>query len=223
MTVFMSTPVAPVNATVHLIDDDAALRGALGRLLRAAGYRVHTYAAAVDYLLSDPDGDPGCLLLDLQLPGVSGLELQAALPRHPDYERPIIFLSGTADVQASVRAMRAGAHEFLTKPVDCEQLLAAVQGAVERDAALRETRSRARHARAQIDSLAARERSVLEGIVAGKLHKQMAAELGVSERTIKVDRARVMRRLGVRTLTELLKLLTETGKVIDETTRCKPA
>jgi FixJ family two-component response regulator len=203
-------------ATVHLIDDDEAMRTALGRLLSAAGYRVRTYAAAGDYLVPAPDDDPSCLLLDLQLPGISGLELQAALPHHPDYERPIIFLSGTADVRASVQAMRAGASEFLTKPIQRDALLAAVKVAVGRDVALRERRRRARQARSRLESLAPRERKVLDGIVAGKLHKQIAAELGVSERTIKVDRARVMKQMGARTLADLLRMLAESAQSIAE-------
>jgi FixJ family two-component response regulator len=199
-------------ATVHLIDDDESMRTALGRLLSAAGYTVRTYAAAGDYLVPAPDDDPSCLVLDLQLPGVSGLELQAALPHHPDYDRPIIFLSGTADVRSSVQAMRAGASEFLTKPIQREALLAAVENAVGRDVAQRERRRRARNARGRLESLGPRERRVLDGIVEGKLHKQMAAELGVSERTIKVDRARVMKQLGVRSLADLLKVLGEAAR-----------
>ena len=199
-------------ATVHLIDDDDALRTALARMLAAAGYTVRTYAAAGDYLVPDPDPDPGCLLLDLHLPGVDGLALQAALPRHPAYVRPIIFLSGSADVPSSVQAMRAGACEFLTKPVDRDRLLAAVEAAVGRDAATRAGRTRSRHARQRIEALGPRERRVLDGIVAGRLHKQLAADIGVSERTIKVDRARVMQRLGVRTLPALVRLLVETGE-----------
>jgi FixJ family two-component response regulator len=197
-------------ATVHLIDDDESMRTALGRLLSAAGYTVRTYAAAGDYLVPAPDDDPSCLVLDLQLPGVSGLELQAALPHHPDYDRPIIFLSGTADVRSSVQAMRAGASEFLTKPIERDVLLAAVEDAVGRDVAQRERRRRARLARGRLESLGPRERKVLEGIVDGKLHKQMASELGVSERTIKVDRARVMKQLGVRSLADLLRVLGDT-------------
>jgi FixJ family two-component response regulator len=199
-------------ATVHLIEDDDALRTALARMLAAAGYTVRTYAAAGDYLVPDPDDDPGCLLLDLHLPGIDGLQLQAALRRHPGYERPIVFLSGSADVPSSVQAMRAGACEFLVKPVEREVLLAAVQDAVGRDAATRARRALTRLAREHIASLAPRERRVLAGIVAGRLHKQLAADIGVSERTIKVDRARVMRRLGVRTLPALVRLLVETGE-----------
>jgi FixJ family two-component response regulator len=199
-------------ATVHLIDDDAALRTALARMLAAAGYTVRTYAAAGDYLVPDPDDDPGCLLLDLHLPGIDGLQLQAALRRHPGYERPIVFLSGSADVPSSVQAMRAGACEFLVKPVEREVLLAAMKDAVGRDAAMRARRARTRLAHEHIASLGPRERRVLDGIVAGRLHKQLAADIGVSERTIKVDRARVMQRLGVRTLPALVRLLVETDE-----------
>jgi FixJ family two-component response regulator len=194
-------------ACVHLIDDDATLRTALARLLAAAGYAVHTYAAAGDYLVPEPDDTPGCLLLDLHLPGVDGLQLQAALHRHPAYERPIVFLSGSADVPSCVQAMRAGACEFLVKPVGRDVLLAAVQAAVARDATSRERRERA----GRFASLAPRERRVLDGIVAGRPHKQLAADIGVSERTIKVDRARVMERLGVRTLPALVRLMVEAG------------
>jgi len=199
-------------ATVHVIDDDDAMRGALARLLAAAGYAVRTHAAAGDYLVADPGDEPGCLLLDLRLPGIDGLQLQAALRRHPDYEHPVVFLSGSADVPSSVRAMRAGACEFLIKPIERDVLLAAVKDAVARDAALRERRVRKRLAHEHIASLAPRERRVLDGIVAGRLHKQLAADIGVSERTIKVDRARVMERLGVRTLPALLQLMLDAGE-----------
>lgn len=197
---------------VHLIDDDSACRVALGRVLGSAGYEVRTYAAAGDYLVPDPDDEPGCLLLDLHLPGVDGLQLQAALRRHPAYERPIIFLSGTADLQASVKAMHAGATDFLLKPVDREVLLAAVQEAVRRDTEHRESQAHAEEARRRIDSLTERERKVLQGIADGRLHKQMAAELSVSERTIKADRARIMDRLRVDSLAALLKLLIEADR-----------
>lgn len=194
-------------ATVHLIDDDDSLRIALARLLKAAGYTVRPYATAGDYLVPEPDDDAGCLLLDLQLPGIDGLQLQAALRRHPAYDRPVVFLSGTADVPTSVQAMRAGACEFLTKPIDGDVLLAAVAAAVTRDARLREERRRTRLARERIEALGPRERRVLDGVIAGRLHKQLAADIGVCERTIKVDRARVMERLGVRTLPALVRLM----------------
>jgi FixJ family two-component response regulator len=196
-----------MTGTVHIIDDDASVRCALERLLAASGYTTRCYAAAGDYLLPSPDEAPGCLLLDLQLPGFSGLELQEALPRHPGYEHPIVFLSGADDIRASVRAMRGGAREFLTKPVDHDVLLAAIEDAVQYDIHVRTLRREAQLARARIAALGEREHLVLEGIAAGRLHKQLAAALGVSERTIKADRARIMRTLGVETLPALLQTL----------------
>ncbi len=196
-----------MTGTIHIIDDDASVRVALQRVLSSAGYTTRCYAAAGDYLLPPPDPAPGCLLLDLQLRGFSGLDLQEALPRHPGYERPIVFLSGADDVRASVRAMRSGAREFLTKPVDFDVLLAAVEDAIQHDVRLRTQRREAQEARARLAALGQREHLVLEGIAAGRLHKQLAADLGVSERTIKADRARIMRTLGVETLPGLLMTL----------------
>lgn len=196
-----------MSGTIHIIDDDAAVRAALQRLLAGAGYATRCYAAAGDYLLPPAEDAPGCLLLDVQLPGFSGLDLQEALPRHPGYEHPIVFLSGADDIKASVRAMRGGAREFLTKPVEHDVLLAAVDDAIRHDVRLRLARRAAEQARARIATLGQREHLVLEGIAAGRLHKQLAADLGVSERTIKADRARIMRRLGVDTLPALLLTL----------------
>jgi FixJ family two-component response regulator len=196
-----------MTGTIHIIDDDASVRAALQRVLSSAGYTTRCYAAAGDYLLPAPDPEPGCLLLDLQLPGFSGLDLQDALPRHPGYEHPIVFLSGADDVRASVRAMRSGAREFLTKPVDFDVLLAAVEDAIQHDIRQRTRRREAEEARARLAALGQREHLVLEGIAAGRLHKQLAADLGVSERTIKADRARIMRTLGVDTLPGLLLAL----------------
>jgi FixJ family two-component response regulator len=193
-----------MTGTIHIIDDDASVRAALQRVLSSAGYTTRCYAAAGDYLLPAPDPEPGCLLLDLQLPGFSGLDLQDALPRHPGYEHPIVFLSGADDVRASVRAMRGGAREFLTKPVDFDVLVAAVEDAIQHDIRQRTRRREAEEARARLAALGQREHLVLEGIAAGRLHKQLAADLGVSERTIKADRARIMRTLGVDTLPGLL-------------------
>lgn len=201
----MGHAIAAPTGVVHLIEDDSSLRTALQRLLVSEGFVVATYATAGDYLLPAANKDAGCLLLDLHLPGCSGLELQEALHDHPDYEHPIVFLSGAADIATSVRAMRAGACEFLTKPVDSEVLLAAVRTAVARDIAQRAWRAGQQQARASLASLGRRERLVLQGITDGRRHKQLAAELGVSERTIKLDRARIMSRLGVRTLPALLR------------------
>jgi len=196
-----------MNGTIHIIDDDPSVRDALERVLRACGYTTRCYAAAGDYLLPPPDEAPGCLLLDVQLPGFSGLDLQDALPRHPGYGHPIVFLSGADDIRASVRAMRGGAREFLTKPVDHDVLLSAVEDAILHDVRTRSLQRETDQARARIATLGQREHLVLEGIAAGRLHKQLAADLGVSERTIKADRARIMRTLEVDTLPALLKTL----------------
>ena len=193
--------------TIHIIDDDASVRFALQRVVASAGFTTRCYAAAGDYLLPPPDNAPGCLLLDVQLPGFSGLDLQEALPRHPGYEHAVVFLSGANDIGASVRAMRGGAREFLVKPVDCDVLLAALSDAVEHDLRMRAQRRESELARDRIAALGEREHRVLQGIAAGLLHKQLAAELGVSERTIKADRARIMRTLGVETLPALLTTL----------------
>jgi FixJ family two-component response regulator len=196
-----------MSGTIHIIDGDAGMRAALERVLAAAGYVTRCYAAAGDYLLPPPLETPGCLLLDVQLPGLSGLDLQEALPRHPGYEHPVVFLSSAGDIRASVRAMRGGAREFLTKPVDRDVLLAAVGDAVRHDVHMRTLRRETDQARARIATLGQREYLVLEGIAAGRLHKQLAADLGVSERTIKADRARIKRALGVDTLPGLMKTL----------------
>lgn len=196
-----------MKGTVHIIEDDAAVRGELREVLAAAGFTIRCYAAAGDYLLPAADETPGCLLVDVQLPGFNGLDLQEALPRHPGYEHPIVFLSGSDDVRASVRAMRAGAREFLVKPVAPDVLLSAVEDAIAYDDRARSVRRETEQARARLAALGTREHLVLEGIAAGRLHKQLAADLGVSERTIKADRARIMRTLGVDTLPALLLTL----------------
>lgn len=196
-------------AVVHLINSDEHTRCATGSLLAAAGYKVHTYAVAGDYLVMEPDNEVGCLLLSLHLPGVNGLKFQAALRRYPAYERPIIFLTANADVASTVQAMQAGARDFLTEPVDGETLLAAVRAAVEHDQRRRANQALCDFVRSSIAALSERERKVLDGIAQGRLNKQLAVELGVSERTVKADRSQVMHRLGVRSLAEMVKLLIE--------------
>ncbi len=200
-----------MTGTVHVVESDSEFRATVQRLLVDAGWRVRTYAAAGDYLVPPPDDDAGCLLLDPHLPGISGLDLQDALERHPEYQHPIVFLSGSADVADSVRAMRAGAREFLVKPVARDVLLCAVSDAVAHDVCQRANRLETSRAHALLASLRTRERRVLAGIAGGLLHKQLAAELAVSERTIKAERARIMRRLGVRTLPALLQIVQQAG------------
>ena len=189
-------------AVVHLVDDDESLRTALQRLLTAAGYRVRTYASAGDFLLEPPVDAPGCLLLDLNMPGPSGLDLQEALKRH-GVRLPVIFLTGHGDLPTGVRAMKAGAVDFLTKPVERETLFAAVAHAVEVDAEQRTARSNHSDLQGRHAQLTAREREVLDLIVAGKLNKQIAGDLGIAERTVKAQRAQVMAKLGATNAAEL--------------------
>ena len=190
------------HAVIHLVDDDESLRNAVQRLLTAAGYRVRTYASAGDFLLEPPVDAPGCLLLDLRMPGPSGLDLQEALKRH-EVRLPVIFLTGHGDLPTGVRAIQAGAVDFLTKPVERETLFAAVAQALELDAAQRAVRSTHSDLHRKYAQLTARERAVLEGIVAGKLNKQIAGDLGVAERTVKAQRAQVMAKLGATNAAEL--------------------
>jgi len=187
---------------IHIVDDDESLRGALQRLLSAAGYRTKTYASAGEFLLEPPGDSPGCLLLDLRLPGPSGLDLQEALARH-GIGLPVVFLTGHGDLATGVRAMKAGAVDFLTKPVEREPLFAAVARALELDAAQRSARGAARELRARFAQLTSREREVFDLVVAGRLNKQIASQLGIAERTVKAQRAQVMAKLGAANAAEL--------------------
>lgn len=193
---------------VHIVDDDAGMRLALSRLLGAAGYATRSYASAGDYLIAEPDARTGCLLLDLDLGGPSGLDLQAALQRQ-GRALPIVFLTGRGDIAASVRALKAGASDFLTKPVQGEVLLAAIAAALAVDAPQRAERERRQALALRYASLNARERSVLQQVVQGRLTKQIAAALGVSERTVKACRAEVMAKLGAHSLPELVRMAAE--------------
>ncbi|PWB74216.1 MAG: DNA-binding response regulator [Holophagae bacterium] len=190
---------------IHVVDDDESLRTALLRLLGAAGYEARGYASTGEFLLDPPPDRPGCVLLDLRLPGPSGLDLQQALARR-GLPLPVVFLTGHADVASSVRAMKAGAVDFLTKPVEREVLFEAVERALERDARQREARGEAAVLRERFASLTPREREVFEGITAGKLNKQIAGELGMAERTVKLHRAQLMSKLGATSAAELGRL-----------------
>ncbi len=190
---------------IHVVDDDESLRTALLRLLAAAGFEASGYASTGEFLLKPPPDRPGCVLLDVRLPGPSGLDLQAALQRQ-GVALPVIFLTGHADVASSVRAMKAGAVDFLTKPVRRETLLEALSRALERDAAQRALREEIARLRERFGTLTNREREVFERVVAGKLNKQIAGDLGIAERTVKAERAQVMVKLGVSSAAELGRL-----------------
>jgi FixJ family two-component response regulator len=190
---------------VHVVDDDASLRTALLRLLGAAGFEACGYTSTGDFLMRLSPDRPGCLLLDIRLPGPSGLDLQAAL-QEKGVDLPVVFMTGHADVASSLRAMKAGAVDFLIKPVEPATLLDALQRALERDAMQRAVRDEAENLRARFASLTPREREVFDRIVAGRLNKQIAGELGIAERTVKAERAEIMVKLGAGSAAELGRL-----------------
>jgi len=190
---------------IHVVDDDESLRTSLLRLLGAAGFEACGYGSTGEFLLQPPPDRPGCVLLDLRLPGPSGLELQAALKRQ-GVALPVIFLTGHGNVASSVRAMQAGAVDFLTKPVKRETLFEALRRALERDARERAHREEADQLRARFASLTSREREVVDSVVCGKLNKQIAHDLGIAERTVKLHRASAMAKLAVGSSAELGRL-----------------
>jgi FixJ family two-component response regulator len=192
-------------ATVFLVDDDPAVCRALARLIRTAGHEVESFTSAPDFLARAPHPGPACLVLDLRLPGMTGLELQDLLER-AGRAVPIVFISGRADVPASVRAMKAGAVDFLGKPVDEAELLAAVAGALERDRARRAERAEREALDTRFSRLTPREREVCALVARGLLNKQIAGRLGTTEKTIKVHRGRVMAKLEVDSVAELVRL-----------------
>lgn len=199
--------MASVRPTVYLVDDDERVLKALGRLLSAAGYHVESYATAEAFLdHHDPDAH-GCAVLDLCLEGMDGLALQERLSSGP-MAQPIVFLTGQGDVPASVKAMKGGAVDFLTKPVDAAALLSAIGIALTHDLAARQAGERRKSVETRLASLTLREREVLAHVVAGRLNKQIAGDLGIAEKTIKVHRARVMQKMGVRSLADLVRMVT---------------
>ncbi len=196
--------VAP-NPTVFVIDDYAPLRRSISRLLRAADFVVAAFPSALDFLAQYDSGVWGCLVLDLAMPTLNGLELQRILAKTGSL-LPIIFLTGTADIPRSVQAMKQGASDFLTKPVNDEDLLAAVRVAIEKNRALHREQAELSEIRARLATLTPREREVLEYVVAGKLNKQIAGELGTVEQTVKVHRAHVMQKMKAHSVAELVRL-----------------
>jgi FixJ family two-component response regulator len=195
---------------VFVVDDDASFRSAVSRLVRAGGYAVATFASATEFLQSTRTEAPGCVLLDLQMPGPSGLDLQSAIVRSTN-PLPIVFLTGQGDIPTSVNAMRAGADDFLTKPVKKDVLFPAIERALARDAQERALRARRRELRARFDALTPREREVLARVLKGRLNKQIAGDLDTSERTIKAHRANLMAKMQVQSVAELAQLAHEAG------------
>lgn len=196
---------ADPRSTVHVVDDDDAMRVALVRLLSAAGYDARGHASAGDFLVSAGPAPTGCLLLDLHMPGPDGLALQAALQQR-GIRLPTVFLSGRGDVAGSVRAIKAGASDFLTKPVPGDRLLAAIHDALAADAAQQAEQAHRRAVMARYAALSERERAVMRRVVQGALTKQIADELGLSERSIKACRASMMEKMGAASLPDLVRL-----------------
>lgn len=195
---------------VFIVDDDTSLLSALTRLLRASGYDACPFPSAAAFFAEHDASAPGCLLLDLSLPDTDGIEVQRQLILKGD-ARPVIFLTGHGDVPTSVRAMREGAEHFLEKPVDEAELLETVRQAIKKDARLREAASETREIEERLQTLTPRERQVLGYVISGRLNKQIAAELGTVEKTVKVHRARVMQKMRVRSVAELVRATERVG------------
>jgi len=197
--------------TVHIVDDDESFRTAIKRRLKKAGYEVATYHSAQQFLACLPDeNDRGCILLDVRIPELSGPELQEKLGKLGS-TLPIVFLSGYADVSTTVKTIKAGAEDFLTKPVSSEQLLGAIEKAMTHQEAARGLKQKLDVLRAQLGTLTPRERQVFDRVVQGKINKQIAQQLGATERTIKAHRHRVMEKMKVQSLAELVSIAERLG------------
>lgn len=199
--------ISPVleKPIVYVVDDNDSFRRAVTRLLEVAGYEVRAYRSAGEFVLARREDQRGCVLLDVQMPGPSGLDLQEALGKEEE-PLPIIFLTAHGDVPMTVRAMKAGAIDFLTKPIKREELLGAVRAALARDLHVQTSREQRNELRARFKKLTPRERAVFEQVVAGKLNKQIASDLGMAERTVKAHRAQVMTKMQASSLAELVRL-----------------
>lgn len=206
----MTAPDAPL---VFVVDDDPSVRKSLARLVKAAGYEVEAFASAADFLARPAHDGPSCLVVDVRMPGLTGLELQAALATGA-HRSSAVFITGYRDVAASVQAMKGGAIDFLTKPVDRVQLLAAIERALTQAERLRRRDARVAEVRGRMKTLTPREAEVFALVVTGMLNKQIAFELGVGEKTIKVHRAHVMEKMRAGSVAELVRLADAAGVIV---------
>ncbi|HUI98183.1 MAG TPA: response regulator transcription factor [Xanthobacteraceae bacterium] len=201
----MSQQSSETEPVVFVVDDDAAMRKALCNLLASVGLRVQAFASAPDFLAIEPPAAPSCLILDVRLPGPSGLEFQAKLAS-ANIDIPIIFVTGHGDIPMSVRAMKAGAIEFLTKPFRDQDLLDAVQVALGRDRARHQSADAVARLREKFATLTPREQEVMACVTGGLINKQVAAQIGITEQTVKVHRGNLVRKMGARSLAELVRM-----------------
>jgi FixJ family two-component response regulator len=200
----------PAAQTVFLVDDDPGVLRALSRVLREEGWNVEAYESAEAFLARRDSRADGCLVLDVTMPGIDGLELQRRLVE-AGKSLPIVFVTGHGDIPTSVRAIKAGASDFLTKPVAAQALVAAVRSAIDQEAVARRAHADVAEVRQRLASLTPREREVLAALAAGRLNKQIAADLGIVEQTVKFHRARIMERMQAKTLAELMHLTVRVG------------
>jgi FixJ family two-component response regulator len=195
---------------IFLVDDDPGVLKALSRMLDTKGYEVRAFSSSAEFLAQHDPSIPGCAIFDLSMPGLDGIQLQAAL-KAAGVERPVIFITGVGDIPVSVQAMKAGAVDFLTKPVKSRQLLAAVALATEKESQAIQCRDELAAVNERISKLTPREREVLTHVIAGRLNKQIAADLGTVEKTIKLHRGRMMKKMGVRTVADLVRIAQRGG------------
>src|SRR6201990_7578 len=203
------------NSTVLVIDDDVELRNSLGRLLRSVGFVSQLFASVSEFLKSDPPEGPSCLVLDVRLPGQSGLEFQRELAA-ADIQLPIIFITGHGDIPMSVQAMQGGAIEFLTKPIRDQELLDAIQLGLTRDRVRRENEGALADLRRRFAALSPREREIMIQVARGRLSKQIAGDIGIAEATVKVHRSRAMHKMNARSLPELGRMADKLKLVVTE-------